>query len=246
MLIVQGRTMKKIILIVSAISNLAFAGGDFVSVSVPAPVPILVSEVDDSGFYAGAGVTYNRVYSTNSAWFDKSTLTQDQTGGLTGIIGYDFNNYLAIEGRITKSLWERDYSDSTIYSLFLKPQYRFRDAEKGDDAESYFSVYALLGFGNTNVEGFSGDHDLAAWSEDIGKEMMNETSFQWGIGASYTFKDKIDEKPYTYKDSWTIFIDYTSSAKNASIPPTKLYNYDSNYYDELSVDGMTAGIIFNF
>ncbi len=242
--------MQNIVLSAVAVltmSSFAVAGGDIVPVVVPVSVPVVV---DDSGFYVGAGLTYNRVYSIDSGWFDASILTQDQTAGLTGIIGYDFNNYIAVEGRITKTFFERDYSDTTIYSIFLKPQYRFRDADVDDNEDSYFAVYALLGFGNTYIEGSSGDNSHSAWPENIGKEMMSETGFQWGVGLSYTFKDEAEDKPYNYKDTWTLFVDYTSNVKNANIASTRLYDYgdgsDSNYYDELSVDGITVGLIYNF
>jgi len=237
--------MKKTVLslcTVATLSSLSFAGGDFVPIPVPVAEEVVV---DDSGFYAGVGATYNIVYGTDSGWFS-STLTQDETAGLTGIIGYDFNTYIGVEGRFTKTFWERNYSDTTIYSLFLKPQYRFRDADNDDNDESYFAVYALLGFGNTYVEGSAGDNVPAAHPGDIGKEMMNETGFQWGLGLSYTFKDAVDDKPYKYKDTWTIFVDYTSNVKNASITPTRLYSYDDEYYDELSVEGITVGLIYNF
>lgn len=238
--------MKKTVLSVCAavaMSSFSVAGGYI----APVPAP---TEIDDSGFYAGAGMVYHRVYSVDKAWFDNGIETQDETAGLTGIIGYDFNNYIAVEGRFTKTFWKKDYSDTTVYSLFLKPQYRFRDVKDDDDDDGYFAIYALLGFGNTTVEGSSGDNEYSAWPEDIGRKMMDETSFQWGVGLSYTFKDEAKDKPYRYKDTWTVFVDYTSSAKNASITPTRLYDYgdgrDANYYDKLSVDGLTVGLIYNF
>jgi opacity protein-like surface antigen len=83
--------------------------------------------------------------------------------------------------------------------------------------------------------------------------MMSETSFQWGFGLSYTFKDEAEDEEYRYKDTWTIFLDYTANVKDASITPTKLYYYhdssigeDSNYYDKMSVEGLTVGVLYNF
>ena len=243
--------MKSLVLSMATVltmSSYLTAGGDIAPIIVPVNDEIVV---DDSGFYIGAGLTYNLIYSVEHAWFAHAN-TQDETIGFTGIVGYEFNDYIGVEGRILKTFTERDYSDTTIYSIFLKPQYRFRDVERDDDDDGYLSIYGLLGFGNTYIEGSPGDesNDYSAWPENIGKEMMNETSFQWGFGLSYTFKDDVEDEDYRYKDTWTIFVDYIASIKDASVTPTRLYDYgsgeDANYYDKLSVEGLTVGLIYNF
>jgi len=223
------------------LSSFSVAGGDIAPV-----VPVVVEQEKQDYWYVGGGVVYNRVYSIENEWFDDTTLTQDETGGLVGIVGYEYNRYIAVEGRITKSFWERDYADVTTWSLFLKPQYQFRDEDEiGKTDEGYFTVYGLIGFGNSYVEGSSGDNDHSAWPEDIGKEIMDETGFQWGFGMSYTFIKKPDDRYTDYRDSWSIFIDYTLTADDASIH-SRLYNYDPEYYDELSTDGITVGLTYKF
>ena len=221
------------------ITTLSFAGGDI----VPAPV---VQEKQDY-WYLGAGIVYNRVYSTDSGWFDDSPLTQDELGGLTGIIGYEYNQYLAIEGRISKTFWKRDYADLTTYSIFLKPQYQFRDNEEsGTTNNSFFSIYGLLGFGNAKVEGSSGDSGhIGAHPNVVGREIMNETGFQWGVGMSYTFVTEANEQHTRYRDSWSIFVDYTMTANDGSIHST-LYSYDPKVYNKLSTDGLTVGVLYKF
>ena len=250
--------MKRIILslwMIIALNSFLVAGGDFKDVE-PAIVPFIpiVQEEDRDHLYVGAGIVYNQVYSIDYGFFDDSVKTQDETAGLTGLIGYEFNEYLAVEGRYNKTFWERDYSDTTYYSLFVKPQYKFRDEEKRDDEDGYFSIYGLLGFGNSQVKGSSGDNDHTAWPEDIGRTMMDETGFQWGLGFSYTFVDESDDELYSRVDTWSIFADVVIAAKDADITPTKLYDYtpgnptgaDSTYYDKLSLHGLTVGVLYHF
>ena len=237
--------MKRSLLVLgafTAMNGTLMAGGDLGKTVEPVvPVVPVVSEDDHSGFYLGGAAIYNRTYGLDSGWFDDSTRTQDETWGLTGIIGYDINEYLAVEGRYTKTMGERDYADVTIWSIFLKPQYRFQSEDKTVD-DGYFTVYGLIGFGNNNVEGSSGDNTYSAHPAWIGRDIMDETGFQWGVGASYTFVD-IDNG--VRKDTWTIFVDYTMTANDADIN-APLYNYDPNTYNELSTDGVSVGVIYHF
>ncbi len=176
-------------------------------------------------FYAGSGLIYNRVYSTHSGWFSDNISTQDETGGISLIGGYRFNEYFAVESRITKTFFERNYSDTTAYSMFLKPQYPVTDT---------FSVYALVGFGKVKVEGSERDNGLGAHADVIGKNILDHTQFQWGVGVSYDITD-----------NFSIFADYISLAKDADIEST-LYSYDPAIYHKLSVDGVTMGIVYSF
>ena len=241
--------MRKIVLSAIAalsMSSFAIAGGSV----APIVVPIVAEEEDSSHFYIGAGLVYNQVYSTDYGHYDDSVLTQDETGAWAGIVGYEFNEYLAFEGRFNKTFADRDYSDTTYYSLFLKPQYKFRDEENRNDEDGYITVYGLLGYGNTKVEGSDGDNNHYAWPENIGRTMMDESGFQWGIGLSYTFVDDSNDDRYTRKDSWSIFADFVSVVKDADIEPTRLYDYgdgtDATYYDKLSVRAFTLGVLYHF
>ena len=212
--------MKNIVLsavAVLAMSSFATAGGDI----APVPVPVVIEEENNSNFYAGVGLIYNRVYSTDSGWFDDTVLTQDETGGFTGLVGYNFNEYVAVEGRISKSFFEENYADVTMYSLFVKPQY---------PVTQEFKIYGLLGFGSVNVEGTDGNPGAA----DVGATILDETSFQWGLGASYAVTESL-----------SIFADYTILANDADID-SRLYDYDNDTYTELSVDALTVGLIYNF
>ena len=94
------------------------------------------------------------------------------------------------------------------WSLFVKPQYPVSED---------FSVYALLGFGGVIMDGING----AAVDVD-------ETGFQWGIGANYLATENI-----------SVFIDYTSLATDM----------DGLYWDgalEVDADAITIGVNYLF
>jgi len=201
----------------------AMAGGDIgTEIEPQIAVPVTAEPAGKSGFYAGLGVGSQRTYSVDSAFFDDAK-TQDETVGVIGLLGYQFNDYLAAEGRIGKSIAYEDYADVLSYSLFLKPQYPITESIR---------VYALLGIGGVQVEGENGD--TPAHADKIGKEILDETGFQWGIGGSYAFTENI-----------SLFADYTSLAKDADISST-LYGYDAATYSELSSDAITAGVTYQF
>jgi len=232
-------------------SGVAVAGGDILPQEPVVSAPVITEKNRDESYYVGLGLVYNRIYSIDSGWWNDNPLTQDETGGLTGIIGYNYNEYIGVEGRFSKSMWERDYGDITTWSIFLKPQYRFWERDKNSDNydDGYFTVYGLIGFGNSNVEGTKGDNSrTSAWPEAIGNDILDETGFQWGIGVSYTF---VEIEEGNRKNTWSIFLDYTSTAKDADIN-SRLYRYldtendDSRVYDELSTDGLTIGVTYTF
>ena len=217
--------MKRIVLSAAAVlamSSFAVGGGDIAPAVAVVPIPV-VSEEDNSNFYVGLGAVYNRTYSTDSGWTNDTVKTQDETAGFTGVVGYNFNEYIAVEGRISKTFFEEDYADVTTYSLFLKPQYL---------ATEDFTVYGLLGFGNATVQGAMGN--TPGHPENDGKDILDETAFQWGFGVSYDATE-----------SFSVFVDYTLLANDADIN-SKLYGYDNNTYTELSVDGITVGVIYHF
>ena len=229
--------MKKVILSgVAAVmlNSFAVAGGDI------APVVPVVVEDESNGWYAGGAIYYSRVYSTHSAWFDKSPRSQDELGELTGIIGYEYNEYLAFEGRASLSLFNEDYAEVYNYSFLVKPQYKFRD-ETGDE-ENYFTLYGLLGFGYVNVEGTDGDTPAAP--ETIGKTLVDDWQFQYGIGLSYTVVDT--DNSVRNKGDWTLFVEYMMHMNDESMDPTRLYGYDDRIYDELSMDSLNVGVTYHF
>jgi len=191
--------MKKTTLSLVALltlSGLSFAGGDIVPDEEPiATTPVTI---DNSAFYVGIGYSYmssNRTATHNTPGESNHGETVRDVDSNTNHIllqaGYQFNPYIALEGRYTFSVsdlsltdnlnggdWDDDIDISNI-ALYLKPMYPIGD----------FSVYGLLGYGKIkrredNIVPGRGDWD--------------DSGFQWGAGAQYVVTD-----------NFLIFADYT-------------------------------------
>jgi len=130
----QGKKMKKIALsIVTALTmtSVAFAGGDIAPVEPEVSVPEVVST--PGSFYVGLGYSYVTVdYTTGD----------DSADSVLLLAGYNFNNYIGVEGRYTFENSDK-VSNAGIY---LKGMLPVTDA---------FGLYALAGYGKTDIETFS-------------------------------------------------------------------------------------------
>lgn len=162
--------MKKFTLSVAAVmamGTLAIAGGDITPVVEPV-VEVAAPVADNSGFYAGIGAA-----SLRFGWDDFETTDTDfrySVYGVNLLAGYQFNQYVAVEGRYTMNVedWFDENVDSTNIGLYVKPMYAVNDV---------FTVYGLLGYGQLK---FEDDYDSSS-----------DSGFQWGIGASATVTDNI-------------------------------------------------------
>jgi opacity protein-like surface antigen len=167
--------MKKIIMSVcaaAAMSGVAFAGGDFVKVVEPVVV-VPVDVVDDSSFYVGLALSaISSRDSDVSMDFFNAKAGQDRLGNFTFLAGYNFNKYIAVEGRYTTTFTEEDYVEMSGWSLFVKPQYPVTDD---------FKIYALLGFGGVTMDAVNNAN------VDV-----DDTAFQWGLGASYNVWENVE------------------------------------------------------
>lgn len=181
----KGSKMKKItmsIISVLALSQMAFAGGDIGKnvVESEAEVVVIPETADESAFYVGLGYSYMNLD------FDGGKESGDIDGnGMLVLAGYNFNKYIAVEARYSKTFgdlsYESDYGynedfDGEIsnYGLYLKPMYPVGGV----------TLYGLLGYGKVTYE--------------EGSSKDSESGFQWGIGASYAVND-----------NWGLFVDYT-------------------------------------
>jgi len=205
--------MKKSVLSLASILTLggmAYAGGDIAPVEEVLPVPTIV---DNSGFYIGGGfsfLNYNEEYS------DGVTADVDLYG-ITLIAGYQFNEYISIEGRYITDVGgsDEDWSDGrsrtdidndlSNLALYVKPSYQIDN----------FKLYALLGYGQ-----FSYQYKNT--------EKQKDSGFQWGLGAGYNFNDNL-----------SVFVDYTKLYDD-----TGLDNYISDV--DYDADAWTVGITYLF
>ena len=165
--------MKRIVLsvwAVAALSNLGFAGGDMKEVE-PAIEPVVeVVEEAEKNFYVGLGLSALSTREGSLDFFSKED-GQDRTGNIALMAGYEFNPYVAVEGRYSMYIAEEDFLNNDIWGIYVKPQYPVTEA---------FKVYALLGFGGITVDGVNG--------ADID---VDDTGFQWGLGASFGVAEDI-------------------------------------------------------
>ena len=170
--------MKKITLSAVALlltSTLAMAGGDLTEVEPAVETPQVTETSEKTGFYAG--LAYSCMQLT------KDTPDEEYMGnGISALAGYNFNKFLAIEGRYTTTLgdttyttWNIDKDVSTdLYNvaLYLKPQYSF----------GIVGVYGLVGYGQTTLD--NGDS-------------YSEAGLQYGAGVSANVNESVQ-----------LFVDY--------------------------------------
>ncbi len=203
--------MKKNILsllTILALSGLSYAGGDIAPVEPPVEAPIVV--IDNSAFYLGLG--FGAAAVTND--FSSEEISNNT---LMLQAGYQYNEYVALEGRYTFG-FSTDYDPGTTnnpsdaydgdfssWGIYLKPMYPIGD----------FSIYALLGYGGVMLDNLAnGD--------------AYEDGFQWGLGAGYTFTENV-----------SVFVDYVSLYDDAGFD----YRAQNNDIDS---DTWTLGLSYKF
>jgi len=166
--------MRKVtlsLLTMVAMSSMGFAGGGFKPAVEPTIViPVVEETVEHSGIYAGVGISAVITYEDDASFFETKA-GQERTGDITLIAGYDFNQYIAVEGRYMTSFTHEDILERNLWGVYVKPQYPIMEDLK---------VYALLGYGSFQLDGINGS------GIDI-----DEDGFQWGIGTSYDVTENI-------------------------------------------------------
>lgn len=205
--------MKKSVLSlvsIMALSGLAYAGGDMTAVVEPV-VQVPEVNTDVSGYYVGLGMGQTTVN-------DDQTNEEISATTLTLQAGYQYNEYLAFEGRFGMSLGGSDYNagiftglgadyDGDVYNwgLYVKPMYSF----------SNLTLYGLLGYGEVILEDLDGGDST-------------ESGFQWGAGASYVFTEKV-----------SLFVDYVTLYDDKGFD-----NRAVN--DDIDADVWTVGVSYKF
>lgn len=207
--------MKKSVLSfvsIMALSGLVYAGGDMTTVVEPVvEIPEITEDV--SGFYAGLGYSYMEY---ESSFVDGNLAETAEGNAVTVLAGYDFNKYIALEGRYSITLGDITYNDTDIESeisnigLYLKPMFPM---EK-------ITLYGLLGYGKVTVD-----------FNDNGADKISESGFQWGLGASVAATDNV-----------ALFVDYTKLYDDTGMDGS-LSNYENLDFD---IDSINVGITYKF
>jgi opacity protein-like surface antigen len=189
-----------------AMSTFAIAGGDITPVEEVVVAP-MAEEL--SGIYAGIAYSYVALDTVLDGTEDGSAISF--------LIGYNYNEYLAFEGRylttvgddmdvedsifVPNGSYERELSNIAIY---IKPQYPVTED---------FNVYALLGYGQTTAR------------------LTDFDGFQWGLGAEYMFTQNIGA-----------FVDYTR-LYDGDVENTGTTNYTAI---DASADSINFGFVYKF
>jgi opacity protein-like surface antigen len=202
---------------VLAMSTFAIAGGDIAPVEEP--IVEVAPVVDDSGFYVGIGYSYINL---NDKYTPIGTISGNEMdyygNALTVLAGYNFNKYIALEGRYSVVLGDLTWEDDDLgedfdgelsnIGLYLKPMYPIGG----------LTLYGLLGYGQVTLD-FSPNGD----SEH------SESGFQWGLGASYAVNDNVG-----------VFVDYTR------LYDDKGFDNGFNPNSDIIVDSINVGLTYKF
>ena len=158
-------------------TSVAFAGGDVAPVQPYIEVPkVVVEETKElTGFYAGLAYSCAQL----------TTDTPDETAmgsGVSASVGYNFNEYLALEARYTTTLGDMAYEtwnidedrswDMSNIGIYLKPQVNMGS----------FGIYGLVGYGQTTFDNGSA---------------YSEAGMQYGAGLNVNASENVQ-----------LFVDY--------------------------------------
>ncbi|MGB5505070.1 MAG: porin family protein [Sulfurovum sp.] len=216
------KTILKTVTLTTLLSSSSlFGGGDI----APAVVPVPIVQADPNPFYVGVGLLWAGVSRDCSTAGCPDVRLKDSTWG--GIIraGWEYNQYVGIEGRALKATIDSDWGETTHYGIFLKPRYPV--SEK-------VNIYGLLGYGHTEI-----DTDCTAIYDTYKYD-----GFSYGIGLEYDLSDTEDDRlEGTYdrpfdghmdqERKWGLWIDYQNLMNNEG--PA---NFKSNI--------VTFGITYDF
>jgi len=220
--------MKKItmsIISVLALSQMVFAGGDISkNVVVAEEEVVVIPEADDSGLYAGLAYSYISGSDKGTENYQTALVVWDEDFDANGImlqLGYQFNKYIALEGRYTFSIGDITVSDNlngdpdqdidtdiTNLAIYLKPMYPIGE----------LTLYGLLGYGNTQIDEF------------VNGNAFDESGFQWGLGAAYAINDH-----------FSVFADYTRWYDD-----DQLIQSDPDYTLSTEIDAISVGLTYKF
>ena len=222
--------MKKFNLSVAAVlamSTFAIAGGDIAPVEPVVEAPVVVEST--GGFYLGLAYGLLGMESSVTETLPggaEISIDNDLDEDFSEIMiqaGYEFNDYIAVEGRYWFGLDEDiDYgsrlgvNNTSIdaWGIYVKPQYPVTEA---------FNIYALLGYG-------AAEADVTLPGADYQSDSVD--GFSWGIGAGYSFTENI-----------AVFVDYVSIYDDNE----EYVNLRGNNVDvDKTIDTWNFGVTYNF
>ncbi len=200
--------MKKVISIITLGTFLAtsslYAGKSVVEAE--AIVAAIPAQVNPIPFYIGLGVLWAGTskdcrrcdYIDGTPRPGNGYEIDDSTWGGILRVGYDYNEYVGIEARALKASLNGDFSETTHFGIFLKPQY---------PVSPQANIYGLLGYGWTDIT-----TDYCAASQ----QDFEYDGFSYGVGLEYDLSE--------YAGSgWGMWVDYQNLMNDEGT-----YNFTSN------------------
>ena len=113
----------------------------------PTPIPVVVKpkkRVSTNGFYAGLGISGVRYKDSCHCKKGVKVTNKDTTYGVMGRVGYDFNQYIGVEARGSKTDWKSDGSKVEHIGVYAKPMLPVTNST---------NLYGLIGVAKTKVRG---------------------------------------------------------------------------------------------
>jgi len=196
--------MKKVIfslVAAAALSSTVYAGKNVAPAPIP-PLPVpekpAPAVLPPLGLYIGGGLTYAKSEcqcDTDVRFADgtSSRVNEGKTYGINLKAGYDFNEYIGVEGKYMYTPWGDEDKTLKHYGLYVKPNLPVTEN---------FDAYALLGYGKTECETV----------DDSFK------GFAWGLGTEYTFSNKKDGT----KEGWGVYAEYVRPVKKSDAKDIKV------------------------
>jgi len=208
--------MKKLLSIVALGALLATshaqAGKDVEPVETEV-VPV----VANLPFYIGLGGMWTGVSRDCPC---KNDRLKDSTYGGLLRVGYDFNPFFGVEARTLKVFGGSNFSETTHYGFYVKPQYHIT---------RNMNVYGLAGYGHTEVDCIVANK--TGHGDDNGQD-FSKSGFAFGAGI------EVDLSPDRgtqgdEEEGWGLFLDWQNLANKENPQQT-------------SVNVITAGITYDF
>ncbi len=136
---------------------------------------------------------------------------KDITYGLLGRVGYDFNEYVGVEGRVLKTMWKYEQQKIEHMGLFVKPMFPVTED---------MNIYGLLGYGKVKTGN---------------KIVFDDTGIAWGVGVNYNFGDdeEIENNSTTVTqirgNGLGVFIDYERLLQKSDAPDFDVVSFGLTY-----------------
>ena len=117
----------------------------FVEPKVKAPVvEPKPKKITPNGLYVGLGITGARYKNNCNCKRGTKKEYKDNTAGVVARVGYDFNQYVGIELRGSKTNWDSDGSKVEHAGVYFKPMLPVGNSS---------NIYGLIGAAKTKVKG---------------------------------------------------------------------------------------------